>query len=726
VSRLNDLLRELRNREPALARDLEREVAALTERRAFGLNFERHVPEAVELPGCKVRKGDKVRVLPPRGQIPKKSDEKLWRVIGIDRSAGTASLEAQPVPTMDAGEPATEERKGRVETRTAPLDDLVVVTEFRDPIYPGLVSTGKVERGGDKPFHTVINAENFYALETLLFTQRGKADCIYIDPPYNTGAKDWKYNNDYVESDDLYRHSKWLAFIERRLLLAKELLNPEDSVLIVTIDEKEYLNLGLLLEQTFPEAQIEMITSVISSKGVARFGQFSRVEEYIFTLRFGAQEVALSEGNMLDESRSASAQVGKPVDWLGLRRREPSARRGARPKQFYPVFVDLKTGYIHSIGNEITNGVDRLKIPAPKGTFAVWPLLPDGTEGLWGITPDTARTYLEGGYLRARNYKPESQYVAIQYLPSGTVAAINTEDIEVTGRDQDGAVIATYKSAKGVLPKRVWNMGSHNAETGGTALLSKLIPGRRFPFPKSLYAVEDALRFFISSKPDAVVVDFFSGSGTTAHAVMRLNKQDGGRRRSICVTNNEVAADEQKALRAKGLRTGDSEWERWGICEYITKPRIKAAVTGKTPDRKPIQGDYKFTDEFPMADGFKENVEFLTLTYEAPLSVASNREFAKVAPLLWLRAGALGRRIDDISRGWDVADTYGVLADLDDTEKFRKAIAANKKVRVAYVVTDEDRLFESVAKELPAHVEPVRLYEAYLRNFEIESGRDSL
>jgi adenine-specific DNA-methyltransferase len=83
-----------------------------------------------------------------------------------------------------------------------------------------------VERGGDKPFHTVINAENFHALKTLTFTHRGKVDAIYIDPPYNTGAKDWKYNNDYVEGDDLYRHSKWLAFMERRLLLAKELLNP--------------------------------------------------------------------------------------------------------------------------------------------------------------------------------------------------------------------------------------------------------------------------------------------------------------------------------------------------------------------------------------------------------------------------------------------------------------------------------------------------------------------
>ena len=163
-----------------------------------------------------------------------------------------------------------------------------------------------------------------------------------------------------------------------------------------------------------------------------------------------------------------------------------------------------------------------------------------------------------------------------------------------------------------------------------------------------------------------------------------------------------------------------------GICEYITKPRIEAAITGRTPDGEPIKGDYKFIDEFPMADGFEENVEFFTLTYEAPLRVASNREFAKIAPLLWMRAGLAGRRIDDISAGWDVADMYGVLADLDHTEDFLKAVAANEDVAVAFIVTDEDRLFESVAQELPDHVEPVRLYEAYLRNFEIESGRGSL
>ena len=104
---------------------------------------------------------------------------------------------------------------------------------------------------------------------------------------------------------------------------------------------------------------------------------------------------------------------------------------------------------------------------------------------------------------------------------------------------------------------------------------------------------------------------------------------------------------------------------RWGICDYITKPRVEAAITGKTPDGKPIKGDYKFTDEFPMADGFEENAEFFTLTYETPVAVNYNIAFARIAPLLWLRAGSRGKRIDKLpADGWAVVDAYGLLVDV--------------------------------------------------------------
>jgi len=704
---LTELIAKAKAKDPQLGADLEREFKALSSRLSFGLNFERHRPEAVELPQRPVRRGDKVRVLPPRGSTVR-GGQRLWLVKTIHRAKKTADLELLDGPEAEA--------------QTVALGDLVVVAEFRDTIYPGLVSTGSVSRGGDKPWHTVINGENYHALKALTWTHRGKVDAIYIDPPYNTGAKDWKYNNDYVEGDDLYRHSKWLAMMERRLLLAKELLNPAKSVLIVSIDEKEYLRLGLLLEQVFPEAAIEMVTSVISAKGVARFGEFSRVEEFIYFARIGASSVQPGEQNMLDDSRSATAQIGREIDWLGLRRREPTAKRGARPNQFYPIFVNAESGYIDSIGDPITDDIDRLEIKAPKGAYAVWPLRPNGGEGLWGITPETANRYLKDGFIRSRNHKPEKEQAAIHYLPSGTVDAIQDGRIEVVGRDPDGAVQAIYRERKGVIPKRVWNMASHNAENGGSLVLSKLIPSRRFPFPKSLYAVEDALSFFVKEQPEAVILDFFSGSGTTAHAIMRLNKQDGGKRQCISVTNNEVGADEQKALREQGLRPGDAEWEQRGICDYITKPRVQAAITGKTPDGQPIKGDYKFTDEFPMADGCKENAEFFTLTYETPVAVSYQTAFARIAPLLWLRAGSVGRRIDKLPVGWEVADTYGLLVELDKATEFLKAARKAKALRIAYIVTDDERRFQALARRLPEGVEPIRLYESYLTNFAFANG----
>ena len=541
------------------------------------------------------------------------------------------------------------------------VDDLVVVAEFRDPIYPGLVSTGKVECSGDRPFHTVINAENFHALQVLLYTHEGKVDAIYIDPPYNTGARDWKYNNDYVDGEDVYRHSKWLAMMERRLKLAKRLLNPEGSVLIVAIDEREAHRLALLLEQVFEDAEIQMVTSVISAKGVVRPGKFSRVEEHLFVVTVGGLGTSPWMRKMLDPIKGdKGATTG--LEWLGLRRREPTSIRGARPNQFYPIFVDNQENTIHSIGDAVTDDVDRRSVASPESTQAVWPLKPDGTEMLWGLTPDVLRRNWKNGFVQV------TKKGTVRYLQTGTIAEIADGTITVTGRGKDGSV----KGIKPVdddtpTPKRVWNVPSHNGENGGTRILSKLIPGRRFPYPKSLYAVEDVLRFFVGSKPEAIVVDFFAGSGTSAHAVMRLNRQDGGRRYCISVTNNEVSPDEEVRLREKGLLPGDVEWEQWGICEYITKPRLEAVITGVTWKGEAVEGEYGYTDEFPLAEGFEENIEFFTLTYQAPRPLAHNRAFEAIAPLLWLRAGSQGRRIEKASHDFDVADTYAVLFDLDSS-----------------------------------------------------------
>lgn len=304
---------------------------------------------------------------------------------------------------------------------------------------------------------------------------------------------------------------------------------------------------------------------------------------------------------------------------------------------------------------------------------------------------------------------------------SGTEDRIARGEVEVEGYDTSGGARLREVSGGNLRnPKTVWNKTSHNAGWHGSKLLAQILPGRKFPFPKSLYAVEDALRFFVKDKPNATVLDFFSGSGTTAHAVMRLNKQDGGMRQSISVTNNEVSAEEHRGLRKQGLRPGDPEWESLGICDYITKPRVTAVITGKTPDARPIKTGYKFTDEFPMSEGFEENAAFFTLTYEDPLSVRHDREFANVAPMLWLRAGSRGRIIEDLGEdGWDVAESYGVLKNMDQLGAFVTRVGEVDTVSTVFVVTDSDAAFQMTCRDLPTRVSPVRLYESYLHNFAI-------
>lgn len=708
MSRLTELLRQARKTDPQLGRDLENEVATLLKRRTFGLVFEQHQPETVELSGRPVRHGDKVRILPPRG-VDKAGDQRLWRVTSIEHVDGQ---QLSRLAELDAEEP---------ETRTVFTSDLVVVAEFRDHIYPGLIETGRVERGGDKPFHTVIDAENYHALELLTYTHRQSIDAIYIDPPYNTGAKDWKYNNNYVEADDDYRHSKWLAFMERRLKVARELLKPEDAVLIVTIDEKEYLRLGLLLEQTFPEARVTMVASSINAAGATRKGTFARSAEYLYFVQFGeSRPIALP---LDDEWNPVRTKNKQDIYWSRLIRSGAGSLRLDSPNQFYPVFIrNGPSGPTFDSVGDAAIGIERGDITAPEGCVAVWPVRKDGTEGRWRVSAAVFRGLVEAGHARLGGWRDE--LTTVYYLKQGEAKKVADGTFPVLGRRTDGSVITDSSDyLPRFVPTDIWRITSHDAGNSGTRLLANLLPGRKFPFPKSLYAVEDALRFFLVDKPDATVLDFFSGSGTTAHAVMRLNRQHEGRRQCISVTNNEVSVEEQSSLRRAGLRPGDTRWEALGICNYVTMPRLTAAIHGRTPEGTEISGSYKFNDEYPMSEGFQENAAFFSLTYEAPLSVRHNRAFERIAPMLWMRAGSRGRLIGGLGEcGWDVAETYGVLENLDEARDFVSQVTKGAEVRTAFVVTDDDSAFQMICRDLPSHVLPVRLYESYLQNFQLRGG----
>ena len=264
-------------------------------------------------------------------------------------------------------------------------------------------------------------------------------DAIYIDPPYNTGAKDWKYNNDYVEADDAYRHSKWLAMMERRLKLAKRLLNPENSVLIATIDEKEYLRLGLLLEQVFPESQVQMVSSVINRSGSPRSGRFARVDEYIYYVFIGDAVVLPWTSTML-EDQSTVAKNSMPTVWFSAIRTGSGATREESKSLFYPVIIDAKTGAFIRVGDPIPKGVDRNSVSLSDNELAVWPLHKNGSELRWRFSAELMRYYFSEGYARLGKRDPKTGLRSVTYLRPGTRDNIENGTFVITGRTDEGAL----------------------------------------------------------------------------------------------------------------------------------------------------------------------------------------------------------------------------------------------------------------------------------------------
>ena len=391
---------------------------------------------------------------------------------------------------------------------------------------------------------------------------------------------------------------------------------------------------------------------------------------------------------------------------------------------FYPVYIDPAGPRISEVGEPLPQGES--STPERRGVIGLLPIRKDGTEGNWQLSPAELRARVEQG--RVRIGGNQTKGFVLYYLKQAEYQKVVDGTYPVEGTAPDGSLVLGRSEASGVVtvPTTQWRIPSHDSTQYGSRLLSNLIPDRRFPFPKSLYAVEDSLRFFCNDNPDAVVVDFFGGSGTTAHAVARLNHQDGGRRQSIVITNNEVSAAEADSLRKQGFRPGDPEWEALGIFEHVTRPRITSAVTGATPDGDPVKGDYRFTDEFPMAEGLEENVTFAELVYLDPDDVELGLAFAAVAPLLWLRAGAQGPIIEECldsagrRKPYAWTERYGVLFNPDRWRSFVEKMPTS--ATTAFVVTDSQAIFAGVTAELPDHLEVVRLYENYLTTFRINEG----
>lgn len=556
MAAINDLISQIQDE--TLRNRIQEEVSKMAKQKKFGLVFEEHMPESTPLYDMPIKRGCNVM------RRDSKDDKSIYVVLKVEDDTAVCVKPEQ-----------------KDEAVTFELKDIVRVAEFGEPIYPYLKPLDSVCNAPDSDlWHTLIEADNYHALQLLDYLYAGKVDCIYIDPPYNTGAKDWKYNNDYVDSADTYRHSKWLSFMQRRLQLAKKLLNPADSVLIVTIDEKEYLHLGCLLEEIFPEANMQMVSSVINPAGVSRHGAFARVDEYIYIIRIGTSEA--QRVNLSDEWRiRPNDKRATMLRWNTLIRTGTNVRRSDRKNLFYPIFVREDGKAIYSVG-EPYYGTNLNEVQAPEGTVAIWPIRSNGEEGNWQIANTGLMELAQKGYVHLGRFTETG--MAISYLKKGEIKKIESGAFEISGYAEDGSVMSDTVATE-LVPGTQWRISSHDATLNGTKLLNSIIGEKRFTFPKSLYAVHDTIRFFVANKPNALIVDFFAGSGTTMHAVNLLNAEDGGHRRCIMVTNNEVSADEAKMLQDKGCQPGDVEWEKLGIAHYVTWPRTVCAIEG---DRKSV------------------------------------------------------------------------------------------------------------------------------------------
>ena len=703
MARVDDLVAQVSDK--ALRLKLETALADMKRRQRFGLVFEEHIPETTTLFGLPVIAGSTVQ----RRSDPEK--DQLYLVKAVSRN-GRATIEPE----------------GGGDLETASTKDLLVVKRFGDPTFPALTSLGTVRRGPhEKPHHAVINGENFHTLQLLVYLYEGQVDCIYIDPPYNTGARDWKYNNRYVDKKDVWRHSKWLSMMEKRLRLAKRLLKP-DGVLICTIDEHEANHLGMLLEKLFPRHLHYMVTIVINPKGREK-ANFAPVEEFAFfavpdsgsdiivrapgapperpsvgSVEDGIVELEPDDAEELEAADEDTEELGETEadelwEYRHARRRgggaESSSYRERRWRQFYPIYIDEKAKMVVRAGQPIPLGT------APNfkkvgGLRPIWPIDTEGRHRVWGFVPDSMQRMIDAGNVLLGRFHATRDDWTINYR----VPKKNSRKL-----------------------KTVWWEKAHDAGTHGTALLKRLLGGQGlFPFPKSVYAVRDCLAAVIRNRPNALVLDFFAGSGTTLHATCLLNAEDGGSRRVVLVTNNEVDEKTAKRLNKEGLYRGDEGFEAHGIFLQATRPRCEAVVTGVQPSGKKIPGVH--IDGRPFALGFEENVEFFRLDYLDPDEVDLGNQFEAIFPSLWLASGGVGARPTGSRRSDMLLPPGHRFAILFQEEKFRrfsKGLESRPDITHVWIVTDSEDAFAEMRSALPARIETSMLYRDYLRNFKINT-----
>jgi len=653
---LNDLIAQIES--PELRARIQAEVDRVNKQKKFGLVFEEHLPECTPLYDIPVKVG---------GLVAKKVGQvkDVYKVLEIE--AGKAKCV----------------RKETEEIEEIDVDDLVSVAEFGESIYPYLKPLDSVSNAPDSDlWHTLIEADNYHALQLLEYLYAGKIDCIYIDPPYNTGARDWKYNNDYVDNADSYRHSKWLSMMQKRLKIAKKLLR-KDGVMIIAIDDYEVAHLTVLLEEIFSEYDVSPVIVNHHPQGGAA-DNISRTHEYALFVTPRGQKIV--KGNKTENLEESWSLTRGGTDVRNLRK--------GRPNSFYAIYVDKKTLEVVGVGPHLDADEDYDSKEAPDGCFAFYPVGKDGTERVW-------------------RYERESM---MQHIEAGDIVCSTKLTLSVVKR----------RDVKYDPVFSVWTDGRYNAGTHGTNLIYSIFAkSNRFSYPKSLYTVVDCVKWSIQGKENALILDFFAGSGTTLHAVNLLNAMDGGNRQCIMVTNNEVSAEETKALLESGHKPGDAEWDALGIARHVTWPRTVCSIEGHDITGAPLKGTY-LDSSVQLSDGFKANAAFFKLGFLDKNEVALGKQFKEMIPLLWMKAGAIGEcpTIADSNPQMLILPQNGfaVLADEKSYLDFIEELDKYPEIKTVYIVTDSETGYRDMISMLQDK-NTYQLYRDYLDNFRINSVR---
>ena len=661
MAALDELINQIEDE--ALRERIRTEVKRANKQKKFGLVFEQHLPEATPLYDVPVKKGSVVA-------IKGKSITDIYLVEAI------------------TNEEATCLQRSTKEHVTLPVKGLVSVAQFGEPIYPYLQPIDSVCNAPDSDlWHTLIEADNYHALQLLEYLYAGKVDCIYIDPPYNTGARDWKYNNDYVDGADGYRHSKWLSMMEKRLKLAKKLLCV-DGVMIVAIDDYEQCRLSQLLEEIFPNYEVDTVIVNHHPQGGAA-DNISRTHEYaLFVVPRGLKIIKGRKEEDVEE-RWSLTRGGTDVR---------NMRKG-RPNSFYAIYVNKLTREVVGVGPHLDADTPYDKNDVPEGCVAFYPVGRDGKERVW-------------------RYERESM---IQHITDGDIVCTESMTLNVVKR----------RDVKYDPVFSVWTDGRYNAGTFGTNMLQSLFGGdTRFSYPKSLYTVFDCIHFSTIDKPNAIILDFFAGSGTTMHAVNLLNAFDKGHRRCIMVTNNEVSEEEGKRLSREGIQPGSDKWDEWGVARHITWPRTVCSIKGRDVNGEPLKGAYLGGDPNrprAMSDGFAANAMFFKLSFLDKTAVSLGRKFKEMLPLLWMKAGARGPcpsfEEEEIPPMLILPENQmAVLNEEWMFEDFASKVNADRLIETVFLITDSETSYKEMTAGLRKK-ETHQLYREYLDSFRINQSK---